>query len=377
MPVKNGVVSWFIKNVIIPRREIIENPGFIINTLSGKNQTTYLREYFLSEKLFELIENKIVNHFGDQGKQALYSAGKKFGYIYASVSNFPTINDTTKKEFLDFAYFLVRYIETFFGMNAKHEINLEKKIFTMSINDYIICRYNGHGYIMTDGGIAGIWAYAISDNSIEGVQLECQGRGNERCLIICAPIEIIKERTNFYFSELELQKNKIEKTYKNLNEIRNANYSTNSLKDLINANFFQYNKGVLSYKNMRFFTCDSHLLYILENEILKLDNGEKILFNACFDYGKFLRNTYGNKDYKKFLTNYFAALGFGDIIVLDSNNLKITSIFYPWTIFSEKSKFIIFRGIMSGFVSDCLDKRIEFKNFEINIGNYLTLTITI
>ena len=377
MPVKDRVVTWFIKNVIVPKREIIEHPGFVINTFGGKNQPIYLREFFLSEQLFELIENRIVEHYGEQGKQALYSAGKKFGYLYASVSNFPTVKNITKKEFLDFAYFLVRYIETLFAMDAQHEIDLENKIFNMYVKDYIICRNNGLGYIMTDGGIAGIWSYALSDKTIEGTQLECQGRGNDRCHIICAPEKKLKEKNNEFFTEISLPETKIDDVYKKLNEVRRTTYSNNSLKDLINANFFQYKGGVLSYKKDRFFASDSHLLYILENEIVKLEDGEQFLFDICFEYGKFVREAYGEKNYKKFISDYYPALGFGDINIFDPDNLKVGSLYYPWTIFSEKSRYIIFRGIMSGFISDSIGKRVEFRNFDLKISNYLTLTIRV
>jgi len=377
MPVKDRVVNWFIKHVIVPKREIIDHPGFVINTFGGKNQPIYLREFFLSEHLFELIENRIAEQYGERGKQALYSAGKKFGYLYASMSNFPTLKKTTKKDFLDFAYFLVRYIETLFAMDVQHEIDLEDKIFTMYIKEYIICRNNGLGYIMTDGGTAGIWSYALSDKTIEGTQVECQGRGNDRCCVICAPEKKLKEKTNKFFTEINLRDEKIDNVYKKLNEIRKTTYSNNSLKNLIDAKFFQYKGGVLSYKKIRFFACDSHLLYILEDEIAKLEDGEQILFDICFEYGKFVRELYGGKNYKKFITDYYPALGFGDINVFDSNNLKVGSIFYPWTVFSEKSRYIIFRGIMSGFISDSIEKRIEFKNFDLKISNYLTLTIRV
>ena len=145
---------------------------------------------------------------------------------------------------------------------------------------------------------------------------------------------------------------------------------------MINAKFFQYKGGVLSYKKIRFFACDAHLLYILENEITKLENGEQILFDICFEYGKFVREVYSGNNYKKFITDYYPALGFGDITIFDSNNIKVGSIFYPWTVFSEKSRYIIFRGIISGFISDYTGKKTEFKNFDLKISNYLTLTIS-
>jgi len=377
MPVKDKVVTWWIQNVILPRREIIDKPGFIITSLSEKQQVINLRDLFLSERLFELIENKIVQHFGQKGRQALYSAGKKFGFIYSSMSNFPTINNSTKKEFINFAYFLLRFVEGTYAQQVNHKLNLDEKIFKIYLNNYIICRHNGNGHIMTEGGITGIWAYAMEDKSIEGIQLKCEGRGNNYCELICAPDEKLRrEINNKIYKELDLKEVRFENTYKMMNEIRPTKYSSNSLKELLDAGFFEFKKGILSYKNHRFFACDSHILYTIENEISKLVDGERILFDISFEYGTLLRELYGGKDFKKFIPDFFSALGFGDIFVSDSDLIKIISIYYPWTIFSEKSKFIIFRGIMSGILSSSIDKKVEFNNINLNSKNYLTLTIS-
>jgi len=373
MPIKDRVVSWYIQNILIPRIEIIDNPGFIITTLSKPPNITYLREIFLPEPLFELIETRIVEHYGNKGKQTLYSAGKKFGYLYASISNFPTINTTNKKDFSNFAYYLVRYIEGVFSSKAQHKINVDEKLFTVSFKDYIICRHNGLGYIMADGGIAGIWAYAVDEKSIEGVQLECQGRGDDKCLIMCGYEEKIREKTPNFFCEKNLLGQKFEETYLSLNRIRPPDYSNNSLQDLLHVGFFEYKHGMLVYNNIRFFPVESHILYILEEELSKLENGEQTLFNICFDFGRYLRKKYGYEDYKKFIPDFFPALGFGDITFLDAEN--IAAIYYPWTFFSKKSKYIIFRGMISGFVSDSIKKKIEFKNYDIDIKDFLTLTI--
>ena len=65
----------------------------------------------------------------------------------------------------------------------------------------------------------------------------------------------------------------------------------------------------------------------------------------------------------------------GDIHIVISEDTSILVNFYPWTVFSEKSRYIIFRGIMSGFISNCIGKKIEFMNFELTKRNYLTLIL--
>jgi hypothetical protein len=376
MPVKDRIVTWWIQNIIIPQQEIIDKPGFVVTTFTEKKFTTYLREFFIPEKLFEIIENKIVENYSDLGRQVLYSAGKKFGYIYASLSNFTTVKNSSAEEISKFAYLLVRYIEGTYAQQAEHRADVNKNRFTIYFDDYIVCRHNGIGHIMTEGGITGIWAYGMQNNSIEGVQLECQGRGNQRCCVICAPDNEIREKTKNFFKENNLIELKPDSGYKILNEIRKTTYVKNSLKDLLDAGFFTYKKGILSYKDHRFFHCESHILYLLEEEITKLEKGEKILFESCVEYGKLIGESYGKTEYKTFIPDFFSALGFGDILFTNSDKLKISFMYYPWTIYSEKSKYIILRGIMSGIISHLSGKTIRFTKVDFNIGEFLTITIS-
>jgi len=376
MPIKDKVVTWYIQNIILPRREIIDKPGFVVTTFTEDKYTTYLREFFLPEQLFELIENKIIENYGEQGKQALYSAGKKFGYLYSSMSNFPTINDVTEKKLSNFAYLMLRYVESVYAKQADHSLSFAEKILKITFDNYIVCRHNGHGYIMMDGAISGLWAYIIQDKSVEGTQLECQGRNNKQCYFFCAPIQKHTNKAKKIYHEQDLIAQKFENEYKALNEIRETKYAQNSLLQLIDLNFFSYQQGTLTYKNMRFFPCESHILYLLEEELLKLPNGEKTLFNACVEYGRILHKAYGHSDYEKFIMDFFPALGFGEIFFLNHYKMTIGAVYYPWTKFSEKSKYIIFRGILSGIISNAKNKEIIFTNFDVDIKSYLTLTIS-
>ena len=289
--------------------------------------------------------------------------------------SFPKINEYSNKEMENFLYYLIRYMETTFSKNATHEANFDEKSLLISFEDYIVCRNNGYGYILTDGGSAGLWSYLMQDKSIEGVQLNCQGRGNNRCDILCAPFGKLVENIKKVNIELNLPDKQFDESYKIMNEIRPSNYSKNSMKDLIDNNFFRYDEGSFFYKENRFFGCESHILYLLEEEISKLDYGEKIIFDTCFEYGKALRRIYSSTDYKRFITDFFPALGFGDITFLSDDKPVIASIFYPWTTHSEKSKYLVFRGLMSGFITDAIGNNIIFDDYEIDIDNYLTLTI--
>jgi len=376
MPVKDKVVTWWIQNIVLPKREIIDQPGFVVTTFTEGTKRVYLRDLFLPEKLFELIENIVVETYGFQGRQALYSAGKKFGYIFASLSNFPTIKDTSLDEISKFAYLLVRYIEGTYAQEAQHEVDWGKKFFSISFDNYIICRDNGIGHIMTEGGIIGIWSFGMQDTHVEGAQLQCQGRGDSKCVVLCGPEDELEKTITVNFTEYDMPNLKLDATYRNMNEIRPTKYSKNSLKNLLTAGFFSYKKGILSYKEQRFFHCDSHILFILEQELTSLEDGENILFNACYEFGKLLRQSYGKNDFVKFIPDFFSALGFGDIFVVDSHPVKISFFYFPWTTYCKDLKFLIIRGIMSGIVSDSLGKEIIFHSYDIKQEKFLTLTIS-
>ncbi len=377
MPAKDRIVRWFIKNIIVPKREIIDKPGFIITTFTENDTVTFLREVFLPEKLFEMIENKIVEKYGNQGKQVLYSAGKKFGYLYSSMSNFPTVNNSSKKELEDFLYGLVRYMEVTFSKQVTHEADFSEKEFTISFKDYIICPNNGQGYLMTDGGSVGIWSFIVQDKTIEGIQTECQGRGNTCCLVKCLPGKKFIENNEFFFHEVNLPEYKFDAKYKSLNKIQPTKYSHMTMKKLLDAKFFKYDEGCFFYKNNRFFGCESQILYLLEQEISILEGGEQLLFDICFEYGRILQKLSGNTDYKKFIMDFFSGIGFGESIFIDHDPPKLVTIFYPWSVYSEHSKYIIFRGILSGFVSESIGKDIRFNNFKISIRDSLSITLSI
>ncbi|MEM5826352.1 MAG: hypothetical protein QXM64_03115 [Candidatus Aenigmatarchaeota archaeon] len=107
MAIKDRILSWFIRNIVIPKVEIIENPGFILIPATEEIKGLNIRELFISENLVAEIENNL--HECDESYDSyIYSIGKKFGYFYSTLSLFPTISKKNKSQFLNFANFLVR-----------------------------------------------------------------------------------------------------------------------------------------------------------------------------------------------------------------------------------------------------------------------------
>ena len=376
MTLKDSIFSWFLKNVVLSKAEIIDKPGFIITSVSDKKKETYLRDLFLEEQLFSMIEKKIVEVYDTDGKKALYSSGKKFGYIYANLSNFTRLTDNNKKNFLDFCYFLVNYITTIYARKANYDVDLSKKRFSIELDDYVICNENGLGYLMTAGGIGGIWSYMLNDKTIEAVQETCQGRNDDLCRVVAQPYSEFANTELSPFIETNISEMPFTSKYKQLNLIRETKLARTSLKNLLNSKTFSYKNGSLQYKNIRYFHCESNMPYLLEKEISKLPNGSETLFDICYDYGVFLQKQYGGRDYKKFIMDYFSALGWGEVItILKEGKPTVTAVYYPWTNFSVDSKYIIFRGVLSGFISKCINKELKFNRYDSNVTNYLTVNI--
>jgi len=368
--IKDNIVRWFIKNVVMPRQEIIDKPGFIVCQFTEKGKETYLRELIVSESLFAQIETEFIKKFGDKGRQALYSAGKKFGYRYALISNFPTIKETSEKDFENFIYMFMRYIETMWSSGISHSIDFKTKEYDVKLNDYIICRKNGIGHFMLEGCVSGYWEFCIDDETVEGIQIKCTGRGDDYCELICAPYKVLSEKRLNVIKEKSLENLELGKNYRTINAIRNTVYAKRSFQYLVNAGFFKHSGGVVIFGDERYFGCEASIIYLLEDEIKKLKNGENILFDVCFKFGKKLVEEQRDKVSKDFIMDYMSALGWGDILIKkkEGKNMAISNLF-PWTKFSKDCNFVVYKGLLSGLLSGFLGNHILLKKVETHLSS--------
>lgn len=371
MVIKDKIFEWFLKNMLIPKVNIMDNPGFMITKYSDKGKDVYLREVFLPEDLLIEIEKRIYKKYKLKGRKVLYSSGKKFGYIYASMSNFTRIDETSEKDFLSFLDFTIKYVAAIWAKKIDYEVDIEKRKLIYHLYNYIVCSKNGLGYTLTEGGIAGIWAFMTKDKSVESFQTECQGRGNDKCTLIIAPYEYLKNNNIKAEIEINVTEPKKDMNYLILNKIREPKHSFTSIKDLLDSKIFNYTEGTIEFKGKRFFDFECNLVYIIERELANVDKNNKILFDASFDFGKELANLCEEKDYKRFISNMLSALGWGDIIILnDKKGYVAISEMYPWgDEMTTKSNFVIFKGIISGMLSGFENKEIRLKKHEIKIEN--------
>ncbi len=366
---KDQVVSWFLRNVLLPKMEDIENPGFLVLRLSGKKGETNLREIMFPEDLLAAIEKKAVETYGDAGRQAMYSTGKKFGWEYASASNFNRKGESSLHDIESLAYNLVRYIECSYASKLEHEFDVDKELFKIRMDNYVICSKDGLGYLMGSGGISGIWAYVMQNKAVDGAETKCQGRGDSMCEVVCGPPEVLKGLgIETKLKETSLTDRKLTPEYLALNKIVKTSYATKSLKEMVSSGMFEYAHGIMKFKENRYFLLESSCAYILEQELSKLEGGEDLIFQSAFDFGKSLvTRTHQNLS---FITDYMSALGWGDVYVsLKDKAYRVISSHYPWSDYSKGSRFIIFRGLASGLLSGIVGKEIRLAKTESSLSS--------
>ena len=357
MVVKDRIVSWFVQNIVLPKVERIDNPGFITITTTTGKETVNIRELFMPERLLIDLENEI-SRTCEAGDLLLYSCGKRFGYAYSTLSSFPTIKGS-RKEFMDFAYFLVRWVESTYARRISHSIDYENRTFRMSMDNYVVCRGNGKGWLLGAGGIAGIWSYMTSDETVEAVQTKCQGRGDPRCEIVAAPSRLLTADGLKPFTVRGMEALALDKQYLEANRTRPAKWACHSLRSLIDSGFFRYSRGQVTFKDQRFFLCEASLMYVLEKELAKVRGGRKALLDVAIGFGKQIARASGSRDPAAFIADLFPALGFGDILV-EKKPWKILVNCFPWTKWADSIDFVMFRGMLSGVVSELSGEEIVF-----------------
>jgi len=366
MVIRDRLVKWYIQNIWMPKIDIFDKPGFIITKFTEKGRTVYLREIFFPELLFVELENAVVKEYQNKGAKALYSAGKKVGYLFSEMSAFLQLESATEKKFLEFVDLFIKYIESIWASKMQHEVDIKSKSIKFYLTDYIVCSKNGLGHILTSGGAAGIWAYLINDISVEGVQTQCQGRGKKYCELICAPKQMLinSKLTPFDMQKLEIVKDK--QRYIEFNQIRNTEFAKKSFQDLVNSGLFKYAGGQMTYNGERHFYCDTSLIYFLELELKSLPNSSNLLFNTAFDWAKRMTEKLSDKN-TTFLTDYLSALGFGDVVAIKKGQkYNVLNNYFPWMEQCENINFSIYRGIVSGMLSGLLGKNILLKKIQIS-----------
>ncbi|MBU0586597.1 hypothetical protein KJ780_03725 [Candidatus Micrarchaeota archaeon] len=357
---KDRLFSWLIDNLINSNKQRFEYPGFIVENLGNMN-----REIFLPEQLMVELEKKI-------DPPLAYRIGKRFGYGFARISNLPKKNSVEFNLFVDF---FVKLVETTCAGNITYTRNIKINEIEFSADEFIICRKNGLGHIMAEGAIAGIWAYMLNDPTVEAVQTKCQGRGDKRCVIIAAPATELRKKglSPISYAKVEKDCTVNQAKYAELNKVRPVNYANNSFKNLLDASLITYDKGKVEYNGERYFLVETSSIYEIEKVLALKTSGSdkknrKILWEVGFNYGKHLANIAKISNPYQFIMDFFPALGFGDILVINKDGkIEINIDYYPWVPDAEKTEFILIRAIFSGILSQSLKRNVNLKLMDKHI----------
>jgi hypothetical protein len=352
MGVKDNLVSWFIKNIEMSRMELIENPGFVITQFSEKGANVFMREIFFPEEIFVNIEKNVESKMGEKGAKILYSAGKIFGRTYSKMSAFPVFELGKEVEMKEFVYMFIRYMEALWSEGIEYNLDLDKKILDIQAKNFVVCRKNGLGRIISEGVGAGCWSYMMKDSSVEGAHPKCIGRGAETCNMVYAPGYRLKD-SGLNYLELESDESVkiVTPEYVELNQIREPQFSKSSFKNMVDSGHIDYKKGVVSFADERHILCEASIFYLLESALSK-EGGDSIIFQSAFDYGTKLAQKLNSGKIEPLVSDYLSALGWGDSIILNKGGkYRIVSNYFPWTPLANSVTFSMFRGMISGILS--------------------------
>lgn len=342
-------IDWYLKNIELPGKSVIDHPGFISENL-GDQGKTYARNVSVPEDIYVNIEEKL-----DKPRK-LYKIGKRFGYRYTKIFGLPKRSEVSKSAFKKSTRKFLKYLESIcYWSQGKSNIEYEKNMLNLSVEDFLVCNKNGSGNLFL-GAAAGFWSYMVENKEVEAIQTNCKGRGDERCRIKIAPryeledsFEAGMEKVDFGFS----------RDYKIFNKIRDTEYAENSMKDYEKIGFFEHRNGLFVHGNMRYIWTGLSLIEILENELEDFDD---VLFDCAFQAGRKIPKNEACEGMKVFLVEYLSATGWGDTRVRkDGEGYQVESFMFPWTKFTSDTSFPIFRGMVSGIITKFKQSEIKLK----------------
>jgi hypothetical protein len=371
MSIKDNLVSAFIKGFVISRAQVFDQPGFIIFRITGKTDI-YTRQVIFPESIFVNLEKKLIEKFGQSGKQLLYSTGKKWGYRFAAMQNFTRRSETkSNSEFLSFVNIMNTFIGGTYAKSMDYEFDFEKTLAKFELCDFVVVRVLGFDYFLALGGAAGLWCYLLERNDIEGIQI-----GGVDGTILCEysfPANLSKK--DLVLVETDLTGLDPEKEYRSLNAISSNKFSKKSFSEYLNTKVFSHDAGAVSLGKVRFFLFEACGMYLLERA-LTTPLQKNLLFEVSVDSGKEIVGQFKSPS-SLLVSEVLSALGWGDILILQKNS-KVTILVehFPWTKFYNEIDFVIFSGLLSGMLSTVLNRPIALEVNKKNITTSLCLVLS-
>jgi hypothetical protein len=371
MAIKDSVLAWFVKEYIIPNAQVLDKPGFIVFNISGRNPLT-VRQTIVPENLFTTLEKKCIEQMGTEGKKLLYSIGKKFGYSFAIMGSFQTKKDTKKNELISYIKLVNKFIEGTYASQIDGQTDYERECVTFFLKNFVVCNKIGFGYFLPLGAGTGLVAKLFENEKIEGIHIH-ENDIKEKCTIVCAPPTFLQENypNDNFFVETDMNGLEMSSYYRDFNKTAQINSSNHSFRKYLETGLFQYDHGIVTYKNSRFFIYEVTGLYLLSIGFESNQIKDELLFQSAFESGVETIKSLGlDKKNIQSLIDILVAFGWGDPTIKKTNDKVTMNIkYFPWTKYTEISKFTIFRGIFSGYLSGFSGREIILKKVEKNIQN--------
>ena len=323
----------------------------------------------MPETFLNKLEQKINVAYGKQGRQSLYSTGKKFGYRFALLGCFSKISDLPKNKFLDYFAIINKFIEGTYASEISPEVDFKNKIIKYKLKNFVVCSKVGPSFFLPLGAAAGLISMMFEDSTIEGLHLNCQHEGDKYCELIYAPISYLKKnfKDKEIFVEADLKNLDASREYATFNKVLPIRSSTYSFQDYLKSHLFDYHFGIITHNDQRYFILEVSAIYLLERGLAKL-GADKILFDSAFETGQSVIRSLGIKSKTESIMDLLAAFGWGDILILKKEQKHIANISaFPFTKFYKDINFEIVRGLISGMVSAIEGKRTIFSKVQKTI----------
>jgi len=362
---KRNLKSWFMKNIVLPNNETIDKPGFIIYQFQARERNAFMREILFPEKMLAAIEVEAHRAQGKKADRALYRAGKRWGYRFADGALFPELAETDKKTVKAFYRDFIKFCETVYSGGFSGSMDLARKEIRLEGRDVIICTLSGHGEVFL-GAWVGVWGHTHGDRGIEGTHPECQGRGDPRCVFVCAP----GKRLGIKVPVIDGSASHIEPQFYKLNTPHDV-ASDWSLQRFLEIGNISYDGGFFRIGDDRLVLHESSSIYFIEHELKRIEAGG-VVFDAAFEYFK----EFSRWHTLDFLISFLMATGWGEVKVMKKGR-RYTAVVrnFPWTSLASEIDFEMVAGAFSGFLSGMEKRRVILRKRKADLlHGYLQLT---
>lgn len=365
MPLKDNFVGMYLKRFVIPGALVFNKPGFLDFKISGKTNI-YARQIFYPEDFFVDFESKMVSKFGNDGRQKLYSIGKKFGYRFAQSGKFENIKDNPGDKIKDWVFITSKFIEGTYASSIENVTDPQIPKTDYSLKKFAVLEKLGYEYIFATGGTAGMMAWMFQDPTVEVVLHDSKKVDDLfECNVTAAPYSYLKENYSGLdlFSETNLD-GLLEAFQDYVKFNAQAQTScTKSFQTYLDFKFFDYQGGIVKFKDKRFFLFEVSGTYLLELELKNSGNSKYVdlLFDSAFITGKDILSQFGKN--QKDIFDVLSALGWGEVLPFSSSSteIKVLVNHFPWSKWYKEVDYIIMRGFLSGIMSQLTGKKVIFE----------------